>query len=131
MFRTEQHGVGAVNKQATEITVPSFANPTKTRFASGGVLSRHKAEPSGKFSAAAEYIRICNCCCNRSGDDRPYPWDSCQTLADWIVLVPCQYLPLESDDPCLGIFDLVDDDLQHLTGNIRYTPVVLVHNNRN
>ncbi len=103
--------MSAVNEQAAEITVASFANPTKTRFASGGVLSRHQTEPSGKFSAAAEYIRICNRCCDRRSDDRPYPWDSGQTLADWIVLVPCQDLPLESGDPCLGIFDLVDDHL--------------------
>jgi len=52
-------------------------------------------------------------------------------LADWIALVPCQNLGLEPSDPCLGIFDLVYDQLQHLTGNIRYTPVLLVHDNRN
>jgi Cdc6-like AAA superfamily ATPase len=45
--------------------------------------------------------------------------------------VPCQNLRLEPSDLCLGIFDLVYDHLQHLTGNIRYTPVLLVHDNRN
>jgi hypothetical protein len=32
LFRTEQHRVSAVNEQAAEITVPSFANPAETRF---------------------------------------------------------------------------------------------------
>jgi hypothetical protein len=40
-------------------------------------------------------------------------------------------LPLKTSDPCLDIFDVADDYLQHLTGNIRYTPILLVHHNRN
>jgi hypothetical protein len=76
-------------------------------------------------------VRICNRRCDRSGDDRPDPRDGDQTLADWVALVPRKDLRLEASNPCLDIFDLADNHLQHLTGNIRYAPVHLVHDNRN
>src|SRR3954452_12470037 len=79
LFRAEQHRVGAVNEEAAEITVPSLANSTETRFAAGGVLSRHQPKPSGELSATAEYARVCDSCCNCGGDDRPYPRDGGQT----------------------------------------------------
>jgi hypothetical protein len=37
--------------------------------------------------------------------------------------VPREDLRLEPSDPCLDIFDLADDHLQHLTSNIRYAGV--------
>jgi hypothetical protein len=67
--------VGAVDEQAAEIIVPSFANSTKARFATGGVCRGTSPKPGGELSGTAEYARICNSCCDRSGDNRPYPRD--------------------------------------------------------
>jgi hypothetical protein len=103
--------VCAIDEQAAEITVPSFANSSEAGFASGRALSRHQPEPGGKLSAATEYVRICNRCCYRRGDDRPNPRNGGQTLANRVALVPRENLRLDTRDPCLGIFDLVDDYL--------------------
>jgi Tat protein secretion system quality control protein TatD with DNase activity len=51
-------------------------------------------------------------------------------LADRVALVPRENLLLETNDPYMNIFDVVDHYLQHLTGNIRYTPII-VGDNRN
>jgi Tat protein secretion system quality control protein TatD with DNase activity len=56
----------------------------------------------------------------------PMPWNGSQSLADWVALMPRENLLLETNDPYLNIFDVVDHYLQHLTGNIRYTPIILV-----
>ena len=54
-----------------------------------------------------EYVRICNRCCDRRGDDRLDPRNGSQTWADRVALVPCDNLRLEPSDPRLSIFDLV------------------------
>jgi hypothetical protein len=58
--------------------------------------------------------------CDRRGDERPDPRNGSQTLADRVVLAPCENLPLKTSDLCLGMFDVANDYLQNLTGNIRY-----------
>ena len=46
-------------------------------------------------------------------DGDPDPRDGGQTLAHWVALVPRENLRLELIDPCLDVFDLADDYLQH------------------
>jgi hypothetical protein len=60
---------GAVDEQAAQITVSSFAYSAQARFAHARALSWHQAEPGDKFFAA------CNRCRDRRGDNRADPWD--------------------------------------------------------
>jgi hypothetical protein len=61
-LRAQQHRMCAVDQQAPEIAVASFADPAEAGFAAGGVLSRYETEPGGKLSATVKLAGLYNSC---------------------------------------------------------------------
>ena len=63
--QSEHHGAGAMNHLTSEIVIGTPAYSAKPRFASGRVLTRHKANPRRKFPPRTEMATIVD-----SGDER-------------------------------------------------------------
>ena len=121
----------AVDEQATEITVPSFADSSETRLSTGRVLSRSSPSHAANSLPLRNMFGFSTVAAIAVAMIGPIPGMVARRWLHRVALVPRDNLRLEPSDPRLSIFDLVDDHLQHLTGNIRYTPVRLVHANRN
>ncbi len=49
-----------MDEQASDITIAAFADAEQGRLASGGMLPRDKAQPSGQIAGAPELPAIAN-----------------------------------------------------------------------
>src|SRR6185503_9980682 len=60
-----QHRAGALDQQVSKVGVAALADVAKARFATGGMLSGHQADPGGELPPVLELA-----CIPDGGDDR-------------------------------------------------------------
>lgn len=57
-IQVDHAGTSAVNEQPADVWIPALADPEQSRFASGGVLSRHQTEPGGEIPRFPELVAV-------------------------------------------------------------------------
>ena len=74
-IQMDHAGTSAVNQQPADIWISAFADSKQSRFASGGVLSRHQTEPGSEIPGFPELAAVTDSGNQRRRADRPDPGD--------------------------------------------------------
>jgi hypothetical protein len=84
--RLDYNRAGAMDEQASQITIASLADPKQDVFSTSGVLARDQTQRRGDISPTAISAAIANATAKGAGNDRAKSWNRLQTPAGLILL---------------------------------------------
>ena len=111
-IQMDHAGTSAVNEQPADVCISALADPKQSRFAPGGVLSRHQTEPGSEIPRFPELVAVADRGDQRRRADRPDPGDRHEPTG--CVMLCCEYfnLPGHGCKSHIGDLELLPEFLE-------------------
>jgi len=105
-----QRRPGAVDQQRSQILIAAFADAEQPRLAAGGMLSRHKSQPSTQIACSGKGRSVSDSCDERRGVENADPGNGHQPMGGLIVASKFDELPIQCFDAPVEIASHVELD---------------------